>query len=171
VPLLVAAGQLDYVDVSAGNDGDVVSNMLHEPPMGLPDAPFAHLASGIRAVVDVPVIHGTRIKNVEVAERLLADGAADMVGMVRALIADPELPNKARSGRRDEITPCVACEQACIGRLMRGKHISCVGNPRSGREIEWPELTPRRSAVAWWSSAVARPESKPLSWPLPAGTR
>ncbi len=142
VPLLVAAGRLDFVDVSAGNDGDVVSNMLHEPPMGLPDAPFANLAAALRAVAGVPVIHGTRVRNAEVAERVLAAGAADMVGMCRALIADPHLPNKARDGRAAETTPCVGCQQACFGRLHRGKTISCVGNPRSGREVEWPELSP-----------------------------
>ena len=143
VPLLVAAGSLDYVDVSAGNDGDIVSNMLHEPPMGLPDAPFAHLAQGLRDVAGVPVIHGTRIRNAAVAERVLASGAADMVGMCRALIADPHLPRKAREGLR--ATPCVGCQQACFGRLHRGKPISCVGTPRSGREAEWPGLAPART--------------------------
>ncbi len=141
VPLLVAAGRLDYVDVSAGNDGDVVSNMLHEPPMGLPDALFAHLARGIRAVAGVPVIHGTRMRNAAVGEQALAAGAADMVGMCRALIADPHLPNKARMGQAHTANPCVGCQQACFGRLHRGKPISCVGNPRTGREVEWPALT------------------------------
>ena len=140
VPLLVAAGSLDFVDVSAGNDGDVVSNMLHEPPMGLPDAPFVHLADGLKGVAGVPVIHGTRIRNADVAERMLASGAADMVGMCRALIADPHLPRKAREGLA--ATPCVGCQQACFGRLHRGKPISCVGTPRSGREVDWPDLPP-----------------------------
>ena len=137
VPLLVDAGRLDYVDVSVGNDGNIVSNMLHEPPMGLKPAPFAHLAKVIRGVVRVPVIHGTRIKDPAVGEQLLADGAADMVGMCRALIADPHLPNKARAGSSEDIVPCVACEQSCLGRLHRGLHISCVGNPVTGREIDW----------------------------------
>ena len=141
VPMLVAAGTLDYVDVSAGNDGDVVSNMLHEPPMGLPDAPFAHLARGIRAVAGVPVIHGTRMRNAAVGEQVLAAGAADMIGMCRALIADPHLPNKSRMGQAHTVNPCVGCQQACFGRLHRGKPISCVGNPRTGREVEWPALT------------------------------
>lgn len=146
VPPLVAAGTLDYVDVSAGNDGDIVSNMLHEPPMGLPEAPFAHLARGVREVAGVPIIHGTRIARPEVAEQVLADGAADMVGMCRALIADPYLPAKAQSGRSGEITPCVGCEQACLGRLHRGRHISCVGTPRTGREIDWPDNDPPPAA-------------------------
>jgi 2,4-dienoyl-CoA reductase-like NADH-dependent reductase (Old Yellow Enzyme family)/thioredoxin reductase len=138
VPLLVRAGTLDYVDVSAGTDGDMVSNMLHESPMGLPDAPFAPFAAGIRAIAGVPVIHGTRIHTPALAERMLREGVADMIGMCRSLIADPQLPRKARAGRLAEIVPCVACVQACLGRLHRGQHISCVGNPRSGREVDWP---------------------------------
>ncbi|SEQ21263.1 2,4-dienoyl-CoA reductase [Faunimonas pinastri] len=142
VPLLVAAGDLDYVDVSAGTDGDLVSNMLHEPPMGLEPAPFVSTARLIKDAVDVPVIHGTRIHTPEIAEAMLARGDADMAGMCRSLIADPFLPVKARTGRAHEITPCVGCEQACFGRLYRGRHISCVGNPVTGRENEYRELLP-----------------------------
>lgn len=141
VPMLVAAGALDYVDVSAGTDGDLVSNMLHEPPMGLEPAPFATTAGLIRAAIPgVPVIHGTRIHTPELAEEILARGDADMVGMCRALIADPHLPRKARVGERDWIVPCVGCEQACFGRLYRGRHISCVGNPVTGRERSFGAL-------------------------------
>jgi 2,4-dienoyl-CoA reductase-like NADH-dependent reductase (Old Yellow Enzyme family) len=151
VPRLVAAGQLDYVDASAGNDGNLVSNMLHEPPMGLEAAPFAAAAARIRTVAGVPVIHATRIHTPELAERLIADGQADMAGMCRALIADPDLPKKAAAGRTAEINPCVACEQACLGRLARGTFISCVGNPATGREFELRRLarsaTPKRVAV------------------------
>jgi 2,4-dienoyl-CoA reductase-like NADH-dependent reductase (Old Yellow Enzyme family)/thioredoxin reductase len=140
VPHLVAAGSLDYVDVSAGNDGDLVSNMLHEPPMGLPHMPFASVARRIRQAVSVPVIHGTRVDTASHAEALIARGDADMVGMCRALIADPFLPRKARTGRAHEVQPCVACEQACFGRLHRGLHISCVGNPATGREALYGTL-------------------------------
>ena len=151
VPLLVDAGALDYVDVSAGSDGDLVSNMRHEPPMGRPAAPFAAVSRAIRDAVHVPVIHGTRIATAADAEALLARGDADMAGMCRALIADPFLPAKARAGRSAEIVPCVACEQACFGRLHRGRHISCVGNPAAGRERQHahrrPATAPRRIVV------------------------
>ena len=140
VPLLVEAASLDYVDVSVGNDGDIVSNMLHEPPMGLNFAPFAHLAKRIREVAGVPIIHGTRVRDANVGERILAEGAADLVGMCRPLIADPYLPNKAKAGLLKETTPCVGCEQACLGRLHRGRHISCVGNPVTGHERDWAAL-------------------------------
>lgn len=142
VPMLVSAGALDYVDVSAGTDGDLVSNMLHEPPMGLPPGPYRPVAKRIKDVVDVPVIHGTRIHTAEFAEEMIAAGDADMAGIARALIADPHLPLKARLGRADEITPCIACEQACFGRLYRGRHISCIGTPRTGREAEHAPIAP-----------------------------
>ena len=142
VPRLVEAGQLDFVDVSAGNDGNLLSNMLHEPPMGIPPAPLVYLAAGIKEVVEVPVIHGTRINDPTLSEKILEDGLTDMVGMCRALIADAHLPNKARAGQLEDINPCVACQQACFGRLHSGKHISCIGNPVSGRETEWATLQP-----------------------------
>lgn len=142
-PMLVEAGQLDYIDVSAGSDGDYVSNMLHEPPMGLPPAPYASMAGRIRRVCPgVAILHATRIHTAAEAEALLARGDADMAGMVRPLIADPYLPAKARRGDAHRITPCVACEQACFGRLYRGRHISCVGNPTTGREEAWYALPP-----------------------------
>jgi 2,4-dienoyl-CoA reductase-like NADH-dependent reductase (Old Yellow Enzyme family)/thioredoxin reductase len=142
VPLLVGAGMLDYVDVSAGTDGDLISNMLHEPPMGLEPAPFKSVARRIKDVIDVPVIHGTRIHTPELAEEVIAGGDADMAGMCRALIADPYLPKKARTGLVHQITPCIGCEQACFGRLYRGRHISCIGNPTTGRELDYADLKP-----------------------------
>ncbi len=149
VPLLVDAGRLDYVDVSAGSDGDLVSNMLHEPPMGRPHAPFASVARAIRQAISVPVIHGTRIDTPELADAMIARGDADIAGMCRALIADPFLPIKTRTGRRQEVIPCVACEQACFGRLHRGMHISCVGNPITGREIHYgiPAITSKPARI------------------------
>jgi len=147
-PMLVAAGALDYIDVSAGNDGNLISNMLHEPPMGLPFAPFAPLAGRLRAACPgVKILHATRIHTADEAEKLLAAGQADMAGMVRPLIADPYLPAKAARGEADRITPCVGCEQACFGRLHRGKHISCVGNPTTGREIRWYGLAPAAKSL------------------------
>ncbi|GGG76384.1 oxidoreductase [Salipiger pallidus] len=149
--LLVEAGDLDYIDVSAGTDGDLVSNMLHEPPMGLPPAPYASVAGRIKAACPgVAILHATRIHTAAEAEALLARGDADMAGMVRPLIADPHLPAKARRGDADRVTPCVACEQACFGRLYRGRHISCVGNPTTGREQRWyglPQATPKRVTI------------------------
>ncbi len=71
------------------------------------------------------------------AESLIANGQADMVAMTRALIADPELPNKARDGRLMEIRPCIGALQDCWGRMLRGLPISCTVNPAAGREETW----------------------------------
>lgn len=165
-PMLVEAGQLDYIDVSAGSDGDYVSNMLHEPPMGLPPAPYASMAGRIRrACPGVAILHATRIHTAAEAEALLARGDADMAGMVRPLIADPYLPAKARRGDADRITPCVACEQACFGRLYRGRHISCVGNPTTGREEAWYALpaVARRKKVCIVGAGPAGMEAARMS--------
>jgi 2,4-dienoyl-CoA reductase-like NADH-dependent reductase (Old Yellow Enzyme family)/thioredoxin reductase len=164
VPLLVAAADLDFVDVSAGNDRHPISNMLHHPPMGLPVAPYAEAARAIRASLraaslgaaslgaagrPVPVIHGTRINSAAAAAALITSGAADFAGMCRALIADPHLPNKRRAGREADTTPCIACEQACIGHLERGQPISCIARPDTGREAIWgpPRPAERRRDV------------------------
>lgn len=71
------------------------------------------------------------------AENLISAGQADMVAMTRALIADPELPNKAREGRVYEIRPCIGVLQGCWGRMLRGLPMSCTVNPAVGREKEW----------------------------------
>jgi 2,4-dienoyl-CoA reductase-like NADH-dependent reductase (Old Yellow Enzyme family)/thioredoxin reductase len=71
------------------------------------------------------------------AESLIASGQADMVAMTRALIADPELPNKAMQGRLSEIRPCIGVLQDCWGRMIRGLPISCTVNPIVSREREW----------------------------------
>lgn len=80
------------------------------------------------------------------AENLLATGQADMVAMTRALIADPELPNKAMRGRLDEIRPCIGALQDCWGRMIRGLPISCTVNPEAGREKEWGTGTTKMTA-------------------------
>jgi 2,4-dienoyl-CoA reductase-like NADH-dependent reductase (Old Yellow Enzyme family)/thioredoxin reductase len=75
--------------------------------------------------------------DVTYAESLIASGRADFVAMTRALIADPELPNKAMSGRLEEIRPCIGVLQDCWGRMIRGLPISCAVNPVVSREKEW----------------------------------
>jgi thioredoxin reductase len=94
------------------------------------------LAAEIKRVVDVPVFTVGRIKDPLLAEKILADGQADMVGMTRAQIADPELANKAKEGRLEDIRPCLGCNQGCISRLYNQRAVTCLGNPAAGRE-EW----------------------------------
>jgi 2,4-dienoyl-CoA reductase (NADPH2) len=102
--------------------------------MCVPRGGFVYLAQGIKEVVKIPVIASHRINDPILAEKILKEGRADMVAMARALIADPELPNKAREGRYDDIRPCLACNQGCFDHILRMKPVSCFMNPVAGRE-------------------------------------
>ncbi|MEM0353024.1 MAG: FAD-dependent oxidoreductase [Archaeoglobaceae archaeon] len=108
--------------------------------MLVPRGGFAYLAEEIKKSVGVPVIASHRINDPIIAERILQEGKADMVAMFRALIADPELPKKAKEGRFDEIRICIACNQGCMDNVMQGLPISCLVNPAVGREKELREL-------------------------------
>ena len=98
----------------------------------------------------MPRIATSRVADVEVAERLLAEGRAEALGMTRALIADPELPAKARAGRVGAIVRCIGCN-ACIAHYHAGTALACAINPRTGRELRLaaPERSraPRRLVV------------------------
>src|SRR6266542_5231992 len=110
------------------------------------DLLYADLAAATRSVVKVPVILAGRVSTPEQAERVLASGVCDMVGMTRAMIADPEMPKKAMEGRLDDIRTCVGASEGCIGRLRQGKAITCVQNPLIGREAELGGITPAARA-------------------------
>jgi mycofactocin system FadH/OYE family oxidoreductase 2 len=135
MPKVTAAGKLDYVSVTVGVGGAPI------PPMYMPTSPFVYLAAGIKEVVDVPVFCVGRITDPVVAEDILAKNQADMVGMTRANLCDPELPNKAREGRLDEIRRCIGCNEGCWGRIYETLPITCALNPSAGREKEM-EITP-----------------------------
>jgi dimethylglycine catabolism A len=102
--------------------------------------------------VDVPVLIAARIIDPAMAEDVLQRGAADLVGMTRALIADPDLPAKALAGRREDVRFCTGANEGCIGRLYQGLAIRCVQNPLIGHEAELsavaPARVPRRIVVA-----------------------
>ena len=139
---LAGTKQISYFNVSNSTYSDVRSMTAHIPSMYIAPATYSYLWEGIKQAVDIPVIGIGRINTPELAEWVLAEGKADMVGMVRELIADPHLPTKAREGRLEDIRTCGACLESCIGRLERGLAISCIYNPVSGREEEWANLEP-----------------------------
>jgi 2,4-dienoyl-CoA reductase (NADPH2) len=115
----------------------------------VPRAGFAWAARRIKQVVQIPVIASNRINAPEVAEQLLARGDADMVSLARAMLADAEFANKARSGDRAGINICIACNQACLDHYFLGQPASCVVNPRAGRETKLKfERAARRKSVA-----------------------
>ncbi|NOY70233.1 MAG: FAD-dependent oxidoreductase [Deltaproteobacteria bacterium] len=102
----------------------------------VPRGAFSYLSRGIREVVDVPVIASHRINDPAIARELIGDGMCDMVALGRSLIADPWFPEKAKTGREDEIIHCVACAQGCFDNLFKLKHVECLCNPRAGHEGE-----------------------------------
>ncbi|MEX2650263.1 MAG: FAD-dependent oxidoreductase [Alphaproteobacteria bacterium] len=137
------APAIDFFDVIAGAVGTYAGLSHIVPPMGMPGGYTAEGAAAIRAATGRPVLVAGRITRPELAERLLAEGQADLCGMTRALIADPDLPNKARTGRADQIRVCIGCNQACIGHEPMGVPVSCIQYPESGRELV---LLPRTHA-------------------------
>ncbi|MEZ5933430.1 MAG: FAD-dependent oxidoreductase [Alphaproteobacteria bacterium] len=129
-------GLIDYVTVGAGsylNDfAHIVPSFMTEPMLGPPVA-----AEMKKVVRHAKVQAEARIRTPVNGERVIADGQADLVSLVRAQIADPELANKARAGRPEDIRPCINCNQQCIGRRLRDYWISCLVNPTTGREMAW----------------------------------
>lgn len=104
----------------------------------LPRGGLSYLGKGIKSVVSAPVMICNRIQNPDTAEKVLALGRGDLVGMGRPLLADPKLPNKAKFGRSNEIRPCMACNQGCLANTFFDRPITCLVNGRCGRELELP---------------------------------
>lgn len=149
-PLLAGSGHIDYLNVIAGTNLDRHQRAKHWPPTPAPHGLFVPLAARIRAVVDIPVFTTGRVTDPVLAEQILADGSADMVGMTRAHIADPDIVAKTAAGRVADIRPCVGAN-LCIARALNGGPIRCLHNPEAAREAELgpvtPAETPRRVAV------------------------
>jgi 2,4-dienoyl-CoA reductase-like NADH-dependent reductase (Old Yellow Enzyme family) len=127
---LEALGLVDFVNVSVGTSGMGMVRPLYTPH-GLGVAATRTVRA---ALSGTPVFAVHRVLTPAEAEEIVADGAADAVTLVRALIADPDWPEKARTGRADEIRLCTGCNQGCYGNLTAGLPITCVTNPVTGRE-------------------------------------
>jgi 2,4-dienoyl-CoA reductase (NADPH2) len=116
----------------------------------VPRGAFAWATRRLRQAVRIPVIASNRINAPEVAEAVLARGDADLVSLARAMLADPEFANKALAGDRAGINICIACNQACLDHYFTGQPVSCVVNPRAGREASLllPKVSrPKKIAV------------------------
>jgi len=142
---------LDYINVTAGTSAGLAGSVHIVPPMAVEHAYTAPFAAAIKAKVTIPVFVAGRINQPQIAEQVLGNGQADMIGMTRAMISDPDMPKKAKAGQLDDIRACIACNQACIGHMLRGFPISCIQHPETGRELEFgdrqPVATPRRIVV------------------------
>jgi hypothetical protein len=94
----------------------------------------ANDAARLKQAVGKPVLVAGRINQAQLAAQVLDSNKADMIGLARALIADPEFVNKMASGRADQIRACIGCNQACVGHRLTHFPVSCIQNPVSGRE-------------------------------------
>lgn len=136
------SGFADYISVSAGlHSPEGVAAMV--APMAMPMGFLEHLGAGIRSVINrIPIFIVGRIKDPLYAEGILQRGSADFCIMTRALMADPELPNKVMQNRLEDIRSCIACMQGCTDRTWAQLDLSCLVNPAAGRERFWSKLIP-----------------------------
>jgi 2,4-dienoyl-CoA reductase (NADPH2) len=123
---------VDALNINVGWHEARVPQIVTSVPRGV----FGYLAKGIKELVDVPVISGHRINDPDTAREMIADGLCDMVAMGRSLIADPFLPQKAKTRQEREIVHCIACAQGCFDNLFKLKPVECLCNPKAGREQE-----------------------------------
>lgn len=130
LPMLEEAG-INAVNVSGG-----LAETTHymTAPMSIDRAFNVERAKQIKSYANIPVGVVGRIPDIRLAEEILESGAVDFITMGRANIADPELVNKAKEGRVDDICPCINCNQGCIGRVDQWLDVCCLANPLAGRE-------------------------------------
>ncbi|MYB09132.1 MAG: NAD(P)-binding protein [Acidimicrobiia bacterium] len=138
VKVLADDGLIDYVNLTYGSclRPHKIMGGMHEPPGYELEA-----AAPVVAAVDLPAIVTGRFRTLAEADELIADGVAEMVGLTRAHIADPDLVAKSIEGREAEVRPCIAGNDGCVGGLNRGR-LSCAVNPAVGRELDYPPPDP-----------------------------
>ncbi len=135
-------GQLDYVHIVAGTSASLGGAVHIVPPMAVEAAYLAREAGTFKAGLSIPLFVTGRINQPQEAEAIIAKGQADVCGMTRALICDPQMPNKSERGRADDVRACIACNQACIGHFHKGLPISCIQHPETGRELLYGQPKP-----------------------------
>ena len=148
---LAKTGLVDMLNVWAGQARDWRSLSVVMANMAFPVAPFLHLASAVKAAVDIPIIHAQRISDVATAARAVAEGHVDLIGLTRPHMADPYIVRKLQEGRPDDIRQCVGANY-CIDRIYVGGEALCIQNPAMGREATMPHVIepsagPRRKVV------------------------
>jgi 2,4-dienoyl-CoA reductase (NADPH2) len=143
--MVEASGHADYINTSIGVA--TATLFMIEASMHVPPGYALFIPSAIRKAVELPVIGVGRFKDPLQAERALAEGHCDLVGVVRGQIADPDFAVKARAGAPEEIRLCLSCNQECVGRMGLNRWLGCIENPRTGRESD--------------GIGVARPTAKP----------
>ena len=133
----IFASELEKIGIDLFNiTGGWHETRIPQLTMSVPRNAYVYLAQGVKSAVSVPVLASNRINDPHIAENILRNGEADLVAMARALIADPDLPKKAKTDRSDLIYHCVACNQGCFDRIFQGKPVTCLVNPGAGMERE-----------------------------------
>src|SRR3989475_663381 len=144
---LAASGLVDFLSIIGGGAHTSWLQAAAVPNMSFGAGLYVPLAAQVKAAAPgVAILHASRIVDPVHADRLVAAGEIDVVGMTRALIADPELPRKAREGRLGDIRRCVGANEGCIDRIYQGKAVTCVQNPATGRERELGDVRPAATA-------------------------
>ena len=148
-----AAAMAAYLEQVCGVDAIHVSRSIHihDEFMWAPNITHggfnAELCTEIKRAVNVPVIIVGRFTEPQYAELLVKQGRADLVAFGRQSIADPELPNKARNGQLEKLTPCIACLLGCVPNMLKGNPITCAMNPCVGRELELKPAEVKKNVV------------------------
>lgn len=130
--LVEAQGKTDYINTSIGVA--TATLFMIEASMHVPAGYASYIPAALRQAVDLPVIGVGRFKDPVQADRALAAGTCDLIGVVRGQIADPDFVAKARAGDASSIRTCLSCNQECVGRMGLNRWLGCIENPRTGRE-------------------------------------
>jgi 2,4-dienoyl-CoA reductase-like NADH-dependent reductase (Old Yellow Enzyme family)/thioredoxin reductase len=138
---------VDALHISVGSQ--LSTQPLSIAPMAFPPGCLVDYAAAVRRRVQVPVIAVGRINDPQLAERILAEGKADLVAMGRALIADPELPAKAKAGEAGRIRTCLACNYCIESTIQTAQPLRCAVNARAGRETEFPPQPASQPRRIW----------------------
>ncbi len=141
---MVASGQIDFFNVIRGHiDTDAaLADII--PVQGMPSAPQLDFAGEVRHELGMPVFHACKIADIATARHAISSGKLDMVGMVRAHIADPLIVQKLAAGREQDIRPCVGATY-CLDRIYLAGEALCIHNPASGREASMPHQIETKS--------------------------
>ncbi|MBM3519325.1 MAG: FAD-binding protein, partial [Alphaproteobacteria bacterium] len=136
------SGLIDFLNIIKGH-------IEHDAPLadiipvaGMRASPHLDFAGEVRAATKFPVFHANRIADVATARHAIAEGKLDMVGMTRALIADPHIVRKITEGREHDIRPCVGATY-CLDRIYEGHEALCIHNPSTNREATMPHVVAR----------------------------
>ena len=150
--IVEATGNVDYINTSIGVA--TATLFMIEASMHIPPGYAMFIPAAIRRAVDLPVVGVGRFKDPLQAERALAEGHCDLVGVVRGQIADADFAAKARAGAADDIRLCLSCNQECVGRMGLNRWLGCIENPRTGRESRFPQaISPAFAPNRLWKSS------------------